>query len=108
MTEKGKSILAYIFGWIGGLIVLFGFPESSRSTKIHAAQAIVISGLFTAILIIYGVLPVYIPFLSTAIRGIYAVLIILGIIKAAREDEDPKLPLVSQVAESLFGSTINN
>ena len=24
MSEKGKAILAYIFTWVGGLIVLFG------------------------------------------------------------------------------------
>ena len=42
MTEKGKAILAYVFTWVGGLIVLFGFKDNTKNTKIHAAQAIVI------------------------------------------------------------------
>ena len=37
MSEKGKCILAYIFTWIGGLIVLFGIKDNTRNTKIHAA-----------------------------------------------------------------------
>ena len=28
MSEKGKCILAYLFGWIGGLIVLFAMLNS--------------------------------------------------------------------------------
>ena len=40
MSEKGKSILAYIFTWIGGLIVLYGMKDNTRNTKMHAAQAI--------------------------------------------------------------------
>lgn len=107
MTEKGKPILAYVFGWVGGLIILLGFPESSKNTKIHAAQSIIISGVFTIVFIIYGLLPIYSLLLSTALRGLYIVLMILGIIKAAKEDENPKLPIVSDIAESLFGSTIN-
>ena len=41
MSEKGKGVLAYIFTWIGGLIVLYGMKDNERNTKIHAAQAIV-------------------------------------------------------------------
>ena len=52
MTEKGKAILAYIFTWVGGLIVLYGVKDNTKSTKMHAAQAIVI-GL--GYMIIYSV-----------------------------------------------------
>ena len=32
MSEKGKIILAYLLGWIGGLVVLFGMKDSERNT----------------------------------------------------------------------------
>ena len=28
MSEKGKGVLAYIFTWIGGLIVLYGMKDN--------------------------------------------------------------------------------
>ena len=63
MSEKGKAILAYVFTWIGGLIVLFGMKDSQRNTKIHAAQAIIIGVGYMLIYAIYRIIPVYIPFL---------------------------------------------
>ena len=33
MSEKGKSILAYIFTWIGGLIVLYGMKDNAKTQK---------------------------------------------------------------------------
>ena len=35
MSEKAKSILSYIFGWIGGLIVLFAMKDNERNTRIN-------------------------------------------------------------------------
>ena len=98
MSEKTKSILAYLFGWVGGLIVLLGMKDSSRNTKFHAAQSIVIS----VATIIIGFIPV-VNFLSIA--GV--VFMILGIIKATKENEDPKLPLIGDLTENLFGKMIN-
>ena len=30
MSEKGKAILAYVFTWVGGLIVLFGMKDNEK------------------------------------------------------------------------------
>ena len=64
MSEKGKAILAYVFTWIGGLIVLFGMKDNERNTKIHAAQAIVIGIGYMILVVIYNFIPIYIPFFS--------------------------------------------
>ena len=105
MSEKGKAILAYIFTWVGGLIVLYGMKDNQRNTKIHAAQAIVIGIGYMVIYAIYRFLPVYIPFFSTLVYGLYAVCIIIGIVKA-NKDEDPELPVVGKIAMSIFGKKI--
>ena len=68
MTEKGKAILAYIFTWIGGLIVLYGIKDNERNTKIHAAQAIVIGVGYMVIYGIYRFIPFYIGFLCKILR----------------------------------------
>ena len=106
MSEKGKAILAYIFTWIGGLIVLFGMKDNEKNTKIHAAQAIVIGIGYMLIYAIYRFIPVYIPFFSTVVYGLYIVLVIIGIVKA-NKGEDPELPVVGGIAKSIFGKKID-
>ena len=110
MTEKGKAILAYVFTWVGGLIVLFGFKDNTKNTKIHAAQAIVI-GIASAIITDIGLYILTLifpksPFFKTFIYGLYIVLIIIGIVKA-NKDEDPELPVVGNIAKSIFGKKID-
>ena len=105
MNEKTKGIVAYIFSWFGGLIVLFGMKDNTKNTKMHAAQAIVIGVGYFIISIVYSFLPITIPFFTTIISGLYWVLIIMGIIKANKE-EDPELPVVGNIAKSIFSKKI--
>ncbi len=106
MSEKGKSIIAWVFGWIGGLIVLFALKDNSRNTKIHAAQSIVFSVAYFVISLIYNLIPIWIPFFSSALSIIYLVGVIMGIVKAAKEDENPELPVIGGLAKSIFGKKI--
>ena len=92
MNEKTKQILAYVFGPIAGLI-FFLLGDSSKETKYHAAQSIVIG----AIAFIAG----FIPFVGIAVGIAALVFVILGIIRAVNE-EDPKLPLISNIVDMLF------
>ena len=105
MSEKAKSIMAYLLGWIGGLIVLFAMKDNERNTKFHAAQAIVLSGGYFILSTVYGYLPFNIPFFTTALWAIYIIGIIMGIAKANKE-EDPELPGIGGVAKSIFGKQI--
>ena len=106
MSEKAKAILAYIFGWLGGLIVLLTGKDGPRETRFHAAQAIVISAGYFIIRIAYSFIPISIPFFSTALWAVYIIAIIMGIIKANKE-EDPELPLIGKVAQAIFGKIID-
>lgn len=105
MSEKAKSIIAYIFGWIGGLVVLFAMKENERNTRFHAAQSIVISVGYFLITLVYKYIPITIPFFSSALWAIYIIAIIMGIAKA-NKDEDPELPVIGGVAKSIFGKQI--
>lgn len=105
MSEKAKSILAYLFGWIGGLIVLFAMKDNERNTRFHAAQAIVISVGYVLITLIYRYIPFTIPFFTTIVWAVYIIGIIMGISKANKE-EDPELPGIGGIAKSIFGKQI--
>lgn len=106
MSEKGKSILAYIFSWIGGIIVLFGMKDNEQNTKVHAAQSIVLGAGYLIITLAYRYIPITIPFFSTAVWALYILGIIFGIVKANKE-EDPELPVIGNIAKSLFAKKIN-
>lgn len=105
MSEKGKCILAYLLGWVGGLIVLFAMKDNTRNTKFHAAQSITLSVGYFLLTIVYSLIPITIPFFSTALWIIYIIGIIMGIAKANKE-EDPELPVISGIAKSIFGKKI--
>ncbi len=105
MSEKGKCIISYIFGWIGGLIVLFAMKDNERNTKFHAAQAITLSIGYFVISIAYRFIPITIPFFSTALWAIYIIGIIMGIAKA-NKNEDPELPVIGGIAKSIFSKKI--
>lgn len=106
MSEKAKSILAYVFGWIGGLIILFAIKDNERNTRFHASQAITLSVGYFLISTLYSFIPVRIPFFSTALWAIYIIGIIMGIVKANKE-EDPELPVIGGITKSIFGKKID-
>ena len=101
--DKGKCVLAYIFSWLGGLIVLYGLKDNERNTKYHAAQAIVLGLGYMILAVIINFLPV--PFLGTILGIVYLVAIVFGIIKVCNGD-DPELPIIGQLAQSMFSKKI--
>lgn len=105
MSEKAKCVLAYIFGWIGGLIVLFAFKDNERNTRYHAAQAITLSICYFVVSIAYSFIPFTIPFFNTALWVIYIIYIIMGISKA-NKDEEPELPIIGGISRSIFSKKI--
>ena len=89
MDNKGKGVIAYLFSWLGGIIVMFGFKDNDRKTVFHAAQAIVIGGGYTVLTIGITMINVVvalatgygIPFVSWIVNILYLVLIVLGLVK---------------------------
>ena len=115
MDNKGKGVIAYLFSWLGGIIVMFGFKDNDRKTVFHAAQSIVIGGAYSIVSIGIGFINVIlalaigfgIPFVSWIIGVLYLVLMILGIVKVLNDEDDPKLPVLGDLTEKLFEKQIN-
>ncbi|MCI8396954.1 MAG: DUF4870 domain-containing protein [Clostridia bacterium] len=106
MNEKLKCILAYIFSWVGGIVILFGFKDNDPKTDFHAAQSIVIGVGYMIINMAYNFTPIYIPFFSIALSVLYILCLVFGIIKACNED-DPELPIVGGLTKTLFAKKLN-
>lgn len=106
MDDKVKGIISYVFGWLGGLIVLLAFKDNNKKTTIHACQAIVASVAVIIIRILYGILPIYIPFFGTVIWALQIVVLVLGITKVVNND-NPEIPVIGDLSKSIFSKMIN-
>lgn len=104
MTDKAKGILIYLFGWLGGLIFLVK-KDSNSTVKLHSAQAIVASVGYIVLSFISGYLPI--PFIGSAISILYLVIVVTGIVKVCQEGSDPEIPVVGNIAKSIFGKKID-
>lgn len=106
MDDKGKGIISYIFGWLGGLIVLLAFKDNDKKTVTHACQAITASVLIYIVRFIYAIVPFSIPYFSSVISLLLIAIKVIGIVKVVNGD-DPKIPVIGDIALSVFGSKIN-
>lgn len=104
-NDRIKGLVAYLLGFIGGLIMLL-LKDNSKTVRFHGAQAIVISVGYYIISIAYSFIPVTIPLFNTVLNAIYAILIIMGCVKAYKEEE-PELPVVGGIAKSIFAKQID-
>lgn len=98
---KAKAVLAYVFTWLGGLIVYFSANEEEKNLKFHAAQAIVLGIINVAASIICG----FIPFgmtIAGIINLIVFVFMVIGIIKVVKEDTELELPIIGELTHSIF------
>ena len=115
MGSKGKGFIAYFFGWLGGLIVLFAFKDNNRKDVIHACQSItlsvaqIVAGIVISVVntILYSTVGFQIPLVSGIINLLCFGLCIYGIVKAVRDDADPKLPVVGDLTMKFFEKKIN-
>lgn len=100
MEQKIRGLLAYIFGWVGGLIVLFAFKDNDSRTKFNACQAIILGGACSILGVVFGFIPFvkYIAYLAISVIFVFR---IIGAIKAYQE-EDYELPVVSDLTRELF------
>ena len=102
--QKTRAVVAYVFGLIGGLIILLGMKDNTRSTRIHAAQSISLSLLYYIVALIgYFLLP---SFIVSCFSLVYFAVIIIGIVKVSK-DEDPEIPGLADMAKAIFATQID-
>ena len=126
MDQKVRGLLSYLFGWLGGLIILLGFKDNTKQTNFHACQAIVLCVAYIAVTIainiisfIFGfafafmsnstiiitILSLVFGLIGWALNIGYIVLAILGMVKAYHE-EDYELPVISNLTRKIFKSKL--
>lgn len=104
MDQKVRGLIAYLFGWLGGVIVLYAYKDNDDRTKFHACQAITLSIISMVSGFVLGFIPVIKYFGSLISLGL-TVLMIIGMVKAYKE-EDYELPVISDLTRNLFKSQL--
>lgn len=82
IPERWERVLAYVFGWISGLILLL-IEHRNQTVRRHAAQSVVIFGALSLIGLALALLTGafgWIPLVGWALGGFFG--LILGIVKA--------------------------
>ncbi len=106
---KMRGIISYLFGWLGGLIVLVAFKDNDRKTTIHACQSITASVavfiLNFALGFIEGLFSIHIPFVGTVLWALQIVVLVMGIVKVVNNDA-PEIPVIGDIAKSIFAKKI--
>ena len=105
MKQNARGLIAYLFGWIGGLVVLLGFKDNDDRTKFHACQSIVLSVISFASAIVLSRIPV-IKYASGILSLLIFVLTIIGMVKAYKE-EDFEIPVISDLTRNIFKSKLS-
>ncbi len=111
MNENVEALLAYLFGWLSGLIVLL-LEKKSKFAKFHAAQSLVVFGGLTILEILVAILAI--PFaligLGVVITLLYALIyltmLILWIVLMVKayQHEEYRVPLAAGIADKLVNS----
>ncbi len=101
--DKVRSILGYVL--VVCAIVFLCMDDTSKHSKFHCAQSIClwVVALASAILAVIPILGIVITACVSCAVFIFAV---WGIIQVAQDTPNPALPLVGDIAYSIFGTTI--
>lgn len=109
LSFKGEVILVYIISVVGFVFALMKNSQASKEIRFHYNQSGTLWIINIASSIIFSILGNFIPFsglLSYAISIVLLVFSIMTIVKAYNGEENYKIPVVSDLAESIFGKTI--
>ena len=98
MPENIAALLAYLFGWVSGLII-FLIERESPFVRFHALQSLIFFGALTLIISIFSRIPLVGWFIA-AVGGILSfVFWIMGMIRAYN-GELYRFPIVGDIAAS--------
>ncbi|EHR79406.1 membrane protein [Thermococcus litoralis DSM 5473] len=102
LDENVEGALAYLLGWLTGILFLL-LEKESDFVRFHAMQSTITFLAITVIDIIFGAIPFFGWILGSLVTLIGLILWILGMVKAY-QGEYYKFPIVGEIAEKQIKS----
>ena len=93
-----SALLAYVLGWVSGLIVIL-IEKENNFVRFHAMQSIITFGALTILSILFGTMFYYYGVVGRLIHLASIVLWIILMVKAY-QGEKFKLPAIGEIAEN--------
>jgi uncharacterized membrane protein len=98
LPENVVAMLAYLFGWVSGLII-FLIERQSSFVRFHALQSLIFFGVLTLVISIFARIP-FVGWLIAAVGGITSfVFWIMGMVRAYA-GELYRFPIAGDIAAS--------
>ncbi|NJE10289.1 DUF4870 domain-containing protein [Thermococcus sp. MAR1] len=101
MEENVEGLLAYVLGWLTGIIFLL-LEKESDFVRFHAMQSTITFLGLTILQIVLGFIPIIGTLLGALLWVLGLVLWIVGMLKAY-QGERYKFPIVGNLAEEWVG-----
>ena len=108
LPENVCHFIAYLFGWISGLVMLMVEKESA-SVRFQSAQSVTLFGSLTVLNIFLPFIPAIGPLLMAALAPVTLLLWIVMMLMSLFGNA-PRLPIIENFAEQLlsaFGGNTN-
>lgn len=101
LPENTEAALAYVLGWVSGLILLL-LNKESKVVKYHAWQSLILFGLLHITSIVIGLIPllglVILPFFGLASFVLWLVMIV-----QTYQGKTVNLPIVTDLVKKQVG-----
>ncbi len=100
LDENIEALLAYLFGWVGGIVFLL-LEKKSKFVRFHAAQSIVVFLPITVVIVILMSIPVVGWALATLVN-IGAFILWIVLLLKAYNGEEWEVPVAGEFARKLL------
>ena len=107
MKPNVAAAIAYVFGWLSGLIVFF-LEKENRYVRFHAIQSILVSGIFTVLSVAINFVLGWLFLARWLLRLLSLLFFIIWLICIVRTAtyRDIRIPFLATIADVICGSTI--
>ena len=99
MDENIEALLAYVLGWLTGIVFLV-VEKKSKFVKFHAAQSLVVFLTLSVLAFIFGLIPILGWVLAVLIDLLAFILWIILMLKAY-QGEEWEVPILGEYARKL-------
>jgi uncharacterized membrane protein len=101
IDENIAGLIAYVFGFITGIVVLI-IEKENQFVRFHAAQSTVLFGTLFILNIVLGFIP-FLGWLIAFLLSIVALILWLLLMFKAFSGEMYRLPVIAEYADKLEG-----
>ena len=102
LPENVATLIAYLFSWLGGLIMLLAVAGDNKNLKFHSIQSIILGIVIVVVAIALNIIIAIIPFLwfLSPIFSLAILVACVGMAVLGYQGKAPELPVIGPMART--------